>query len=421
MKSFSKRSVWIVFGAVLTLLCASMSASAQIKLTLWHGITADDRQGIEDLVNRFNQEYAGQIQVEHTPILWDDYYAKTQVAVAAGTPPDIGIQHRDRLPERAQLGILRPIDDLWEKWGYRDDMFLPGVADETLWEGRRYAVPLDVHPLLLYYNRSQLLEAGLNGPPTTPEEFIDQARKLTRREGDRVTRWGTRFGMWGPQFYTLLRQRGGDYFGGDDYREVIVDNEAGIEAMQYIYDLMFTLQVAPPPEIWPDPYALEVSLFVDGIWWLSGIQANRDSADFHVAPADTIYGNVERAVWAGSHQFVVFKQPTEDPERINAVMTFIDWMSRHSATWASYGQLPVRIDAVESDEFRALEDHQKFMFQRFVFTPMVPWGTGMGRIEDFMWRAFDPRHPEFTDIRNALIYGKGQLQNLIEEMSRVGE
>lgn len=413
--------MWILLGVVWTLALASMSASAQIKLTLWHGITADDRMGIEELVNRFNEEYAGLIEVEHTPMVWDEFYDKTVTAWAGGAPPDIGIMHRDRLPERALLGILRPIDDLWERWGYSDDMFLPGVADETIWEGKRYSVPLDVHPLLLYYNRSQLLEAGIAGPPTTADEFIDQARKLTRREGGEVTRWGTRFGMWGPQFYTLLRQRGGDYFGGDGYRDVIVDNDAGVEAMQYIYNLMFELQVAPPPEIWPDPYKQEVSLFVEGIWLFNGIQNNRDIADFHVAPADTIYGDAEQAVWAGSHQFVFFKQPVEDPERINAAMTFVDWMSRHSATWARYGQLPVRIDAVESDEFRDLDDHHKIMFQRFVFTPMVPWGTGMGRIEDFMWRAFDPRHPEFTDIRNALIYGKGQLNNLIEELSQIGE
>ena len=149
----------------------------------------------------------------------------------------------------------------------------------------------------------------------------------------------------------------------------------------------------PPPEIWPDPYRLEVALFVDGIWWFNGIQDSGDIADFHVEPADTIYGDAEQAVWAGSHQFVFFRQHVEDAERINAAMTFVDWMSRHSATWATYGQLPVRLDAVNSDEFRTLEDHQKIMFQRFVFTPLVPWGTGSGRIEDFMWRAFDPRHP----------------------------
>lgn len=410
-----------VAGIVMAALVMAFPAAAQIKLTLWHGITADDRQGIEDLVNRFNQEFAGRIEVEQTPIVWDEFYDKIQIAVPTGTAPDLGIMHRDLLPHRASQGLLRPIDDLWAKWGYSEDMFLPGVAAETVWEGKRYSVPLDVHPLLLYYNRSHLQEAGIAGPPTTAEEFLDQARKLTRRDGGEVTRWGTRFGMWGPQFYTLLRQRGGDYFGGDGYTQVTIDNEAGVSAMQYIYDLMFEQQIAPLPEFWPDPYKLEVSLFVDGIWFLKGFQDNRDLVDIHVAPADTIYGDADRAVWAGSHQFVFFRQLNEDPERIEAAMTFVDWMSRHSASWAGYGQLPVRIDAVNSDEFRDLEDHHKIMFQRFVFTPLVPWGTGDGLIEDFMWRAFDPRNPNFTVIRNALIYGKDRLENLVAERLRFME
>lgn len=407
---------WIA-GVIAALFFASL-ASAQIKLTLWHGITADDRQGIEDLVNQFNQEFAGRIQVEHTPLPWNEFYEKIQLAVPTGTAADLGIMHRDSLPLRASQGLLRPIDDLWEKWGYSEDMFLPGVAAETVWQGKRYSIPFDVHPLLLYYNKSHLEEAGIPGPPTTADEFLDQARKLTRREADRTVRWGTRFGIWGPQFYTLLRQRGGDYFGGDGYTEVVIDSEAGVSAMQYIYSLMFEHQVAPLPEFWPDPYKLEVSLWVDGIWWLKGFQDNRDVLEVHVAPADTVYGDVERAVWAGSHQFVFFRQPNEDPERLEAAMTFVDWMSRHSASWARYGQLPVRIDAVNSDEFRSLEDHQKIIFQRFVFTPLVPWGTGDGLIEDFMWRAFDPRNPNFTDIRNALIYGKQRLENLIAEHLR---
>ena len=74
--------MWILLGVVWTLASASMSASAQIKLTLWHGITADDRMGIEELVNRFNEEYAGLIEVEHTPMVWDEFYDKTVTAWA---------------------------------------------------------------------------------------------------------------------------------------------------------------------------------------------------------------------------------------------------------------------------------------------------------------------------------------------------
>lgn len=408
------RLTWIVALAVVFVF--SLHAAAQpIKLEMWHGITGDDRFGIVELVERFNEEYQGRIEVEHTPLnWWPDFYDKTAVAAAAGAAPDIGIMHRDLLPSRALLGILRPIDDLWDRFGLNDDDFLPGIAAETRFEGVRYSVPLDVHSLLLFYNKTHLDEAGIGGPPTNSEEFLDQARKLTRRVGDETERWGTRFGVWGPQFYTLLRQVGGDFFGGDGYREVLIDNEAGQEALNYVYSLMFEQRIAPPYEIWPDPWRNEVSLFIDGIWFLKGAQDNRDIADIHVAPADRVYGDAEQAVWAGSHHFVIFRQPSYDMERLEAAMTFINWMSENSAYWARHGQIPVRLSAIATDVFDELEDHKKIITQRFVFTPHVPWGTGDGIIEEYMRRALDRNYVHHTDIGNAIAFGKAELQTLVE-------
>lgn len=277
----------------------------------------------------------------------------------------------------------------------------------------RYSVPLDVHALLLYYNQTHVEEAGLAGPPTHAAEYLDHARKLTRRTGDEVQRWGTRFGVWGPQFYTLLRQLGGDYFGGDGYREVIVNNEKGQEAVRYVHSLMFEQQVAPPYEIWPDPWRNEVSLFIDGIWFLKGAQDQREIADLHVAPADRLYGDAEQAVWAGSHQFVIFKQPQEDLDRVVAAMTFINFMSENSAIWASYGQIPVRFSAIESDAFARLDDHKKIITQRFVFTPFVPWGTGDGLIEEYLRRAVDRGYEHHTDVNNAIAFGQAELEKLV--------
>src|SRR5262249_59312701 len=45
---------------------------------------------------------------------------------------------------------------------------------------------------LLYYNADQFREAGLDPdrPPQTWDDLVAAAKKLTKREGDRVTRWG---------------------------------------------------------------------------------------------------------------------------------------------------------------------------------------------------------------------------------------
>ena len=53
------------------------------------------------------------------------------------------------------------------------------------------AIPLAGRTLVLLYNEAAFAEAGLSGPPTTPEEFLDYARQLTVKDASgNVTRYG---------------------------------------------------------------------------------------------------------------------------------------------------------------------------------------------------------------------------------------
>lgn len=389
--------------------------TGQVTIELWHGITGPDKEGLDLLIDKFNQQYAGKIRVQPTPIEWGEYYSKVVVAVAGGSPPDLGLIHRDRMPEVALQNVLRPVDDIFESLGLTDDDFIGRISREGIYGGKRYGIPLDIHTLLLYYNQDHFDNAGLPGPPQRAAQFLEYARKLTiDKNGDnQPDQWGTRFGIWGPQWYTALRQMGGNYFGGENYTRVTVADPPGRNALQYVVDLMFKHKVAPPPEIWPDMFAGQVSMAVDGIWFLRQAQdlRNQGKVDLRVAKADRLYGDVAPAVWAGSHQFVVYRQSKDRPEKLQAIATFIDFMSRNSATWASYGQVAIRKEALTTEEWRQLKDHQIIVQQQFVFFPPQPWGTGLGIIEDIMNRALRERQP----VEAALEAGKKQLEVRIKE------
>ncbi len=80
---------------------------------------------------------------------------------SAGKGPDVGIMHVDQITMSAAHGVLRPLDDIAGGLGFEEADFAPDVWRAGVYEGKRYGIPLDMHPLGLFYNKAVLEEAGL--------------------------------------------------------------------------------------------------------------------------------------------------------------------------------------------------------------------------------------------------------------------
>jgi multiple sugar transport system substrate-binding protein len=77
----------------------------------------------------------------------------------------------------------------------------------------------------------------------------------------------------------------------------------------------------------------------------------------------------KNVIWGGSHNLAVFEKE-HSPERLQAISTFIKWVSDHGADWAQSGQIPARIDVLESDEYKALPwSFAAEAIDRFIFAP----------------------------------------------------
>lgn len=398
------------------MLAALATAGAQvIELELWHGISASDYGGLEEVIARFNKEYEGRIVVKDSFADWGPHYERLQVATIAGVAPDIAYVQRDRLAEMVEKGVVRPLGDLWSEAGWDESDFLPGVADAMKYNGSYYAVPIDVYANLLYYNQRHLDEAGIPHPPTSPEELIAISKKVMRSEGDTVTRWGIRAPNSLSYFYTYLWQNGGDIYADDQYRIVDLGSEGGQRAMEFIHRMIFEDRIAPPLPSQPWVFDQSATFMLDGIWWLSRAQEVRNEGlNIQVAPADSLFGNARKGVRVGSHTLTI-PQSTKDPERLEAAKTFIRYMSDNNIVWAQHGQLPVRTDAIQSPEFSALSDHQVVAHQTMVYIPNPIWFAESGSVVGTMLReAFDPANSSFTAPLLALQKAASTLQVRID-------
>ena len=127
--------------------------------------------------------------------------------------------HESRMPLGVSTGVLSPLTpDELAAAGIKASDFSPANWKAAQGpDGKQYAVPLDIHSIILYYNKDLLKKAGLLGDDGKPKgldgvaNFDAALAKLTTNGvtgafGARTTaRSGWRI------FYTLLNQQGGQF------------------------------------------------------------------------------------------------------------------------------------------------------------------------------------------------------------------
>lgn len=349
---------------------------------------------------------------------WYGHYDRLQVAAAAGIPPDLTLVHRDRLLDISQLNILRPLDDLWQEAGWTNEDFIPGIAEAMVVGGVRYSVPMDVYSYALYYNADHLNESGVSGPPSDPRSFIDAARKVMRYDNDEVIRWGTRAPSFMEMFFGYVWQNGGNYFSDDAYERVSLSSPEVQTALEFAYDMVFTHRIAPPLPDQPSVFKDAATFTVDGTWQLTVAQQDRASGmrNILVAPADSLFGEARKGIRVGSHTLAIPRRTNEDRERVEAAKTFIRFMSDNNIEWARHGQLPVRMDAVMSEEFQSMTDHLTIAQQTMVYlpNPAYLWPQVGEAVDTLLQQTLNPSRADFTSPANALLIAQETLQGQVD-------
>ena len=76
--------------------------------------------------------------------------------------------------------------------GLSKDDFAAGDLGGGAVDGKQYAVPLDTHPIVLYYNKDKLAAAGLIGDNGLPTDLngIDNFNAALKKLQDGGTKWG---------------------------------------------------------------------------------------------------------------------------------------------------------------------------------------------------------------------------------------
>ena len=130
-------------------------------VTFWHLFGGGDGARLAAILDEIDAEHAGSVRELILP--WSNpYHTKLALAAVGGSPPDVAEMHATRSPAFAPAGLLEELaPELLGEHGLEGERFLEEPWKSGQSGGRQYAIPLDTHPFVLYYNTELTEKAGL--------------------------------------------------------------------------------------------------------------------------------------------------------------------------------------------------------------------------------------------------------------------
>ncbi|HEY0217713.1 MAG TPA: extracellular solute-binding protein [Cellulomonas sp.] len=396
--------------------CATSSAAAgrRTSVRVWDLFSGADGQRMQTMQAAAMQANPD-VAIESVTLAWGSaYYTKLAVASAGGRAPEAAIMHLSRLSGYAPGGLLEPFDlDALADLGVRREDFAPAVWERASYDGELYALPLDTHPFITFYDPAIAGAAGLLtaqgtlAPIGSPDAFLDAGRAMAEVTGDTGMTFG--YLLDSAQSWRLFWGLYGQTGAGSELvpgRAAQIDEGAATTVLEFM-QAMLDGTVAPQRSDYAGAIASFVTgrsgLIVSGEWELPAYQAA--IPDVGGAPFPTLFGTP--ANYADSHAFVLPRQSSPDPARREATYRVLADLLKGAQTWAEAGHIPAYLPVQAEPAYAALTPQRDYASAGdiVVLDPPV-WFAGAG--SDFQNR--------MCDAMSGVLQGRGKASDAVGTM-----
>ncbi len=379
-------------GATSLAGCGSVAPGGTTPLAYWNFFTGGDGARMVDLINSYRAE-APDVDVTATTLEWGSpYYTKLAMAVEGGRGPDLATLHASRL-ETFGLNLV----DSWdlaelEARGITLDQFPEPVVERVTLDGELKALPLDTHPLVLFYNTRICEEAGLLAPDGSlapiqgAEAFLDAGRRAAEVTGANGIAYGTNDALASFMlFWSVFNQLGGE-MSFPEGGPAVVDREAMVGAMDFIATMCDGTIASKTQDGAGAPAAFaseQAGFLLIGPWEVATAQTA--GIPFSMTQFPALFGDTAYCR-ADSHSLVLPTQRSTEPEVRAKAYDMAVSLLRNSLSWAEGGHIPALSEVAESPEYLALDPQSNYRgaAQVAAFDPAV-YFAGSG--STFMSRA----------------------------------
>ncbi len=353
------RGIFIIFSLLVSL-CLARTETVT-KLEYWVLFSGGDARPMQMIVEKFNATHPA-IQVKMKLIRWEQYYPTLKDSIASKNPPDVAIVHASLIKQYVDANAILNLAPYKKTW----DVYPKNILDIIRQDDAYYAVPIDLHPQVLFFNKKYLAQAGLLDKNQNPiiksgaEGFVEFLKTLKQKLPTNIKPLSTPtldiYPLW--IWYSLYTQQNnnGGYIQNN---KASFNNKQGKRALEVLQKMRDT-------GVWGEEIHDEkgynlfkfnnAATMVSGVWATWNFEQNKE-LEFGVASFPTFFDN--SSAFVDSHTMVVPKYT--DPAKTRAAMDFINWVSENSFQWALCGQVPAHINITSQKNFQELPNRKMYL------------------------------------------------------------
>lgn len=347
-----KLAFFLVILAVLFLAaCGGGSGSGEtadgkIELTYINGFTGGDGDFMKKITNGFNESQDKYVIKESQE---KDHYTKFKTGNY-----DLVIIHTDLLETYKQDGMIQDISSVMETAGISPDDFHDKAKEQVTFDDGVFAVPLDIHPMTMFYNKKLAPEA-----PQNYEDFASLTQTLQQQDPNLFATGVPSAGLGEWFIMTVAAQNGIDLV-EDNYMNFAQEELA--DALMIYNDMIFKDKISPEglgldgefqafmKQVDEGGSAVQTATALTGPWYYQAVKEAYGD-DLGIASVPVI--GEQPGVYGAGHTLALPSAVT-DEERIAGIAEFLKYMytPENLINWADSGQAPTHMptmELVESD------------------------------------------------------------------------
>jgi sn-glycerol 3-phosphate transport system substrate-binding protein len=292
---------------------------------------------------------------------YNDARIKALAALKSGKPAQLSVMFSIDIYELIEQDAIVAFDDVVETAADKAWLksFYPALMENGQTGGKTWGIPFQRSTIVMYYNKDAFRDAGLdpNKPPATWDELIATGKKLVKKKGGQVDRWGAMIPSTGYPYWMFgaLTMQNSQVLMNRDGNTTYYDAPATIEALQFWRDLGTKHGVMPSGTI---EWGTLRQNFLEGktaiMWHSTGnltVVKKKAKFDFGVA---MLPAKKRRGTPTGGGNFYIFKNSTPAEKKASIKLVKFLTAPERTAEWSiKTGYLGTRPDAYDTAKLKA--------------------------------------------------------------------
>lgn len=400
----------------------------KVEIEFWYGLGGKLGDQMKKKIDAFNKSQDKVVIKGVQQADYDETYKKLQAAVASGKTPALILTTTDTgkiMANKKIITDLTPYIDV--KDDYETDDIIKTFLEDGQVEDKQFSLPAYGTTQLMYYRKDALKEAGLTEDIFKDwTKFEDAAKKMTKKNGDKVERYGWS-PMWGADNLMDMAYSNGGKVIDESGKKVTINSKEWVEAWSIIdrgINKDKTMKINSGGQGWEYWYKTIDEVMQGKSAGYIGSSGDQGDLDFkQLAAAEQPGFNGKEGTPSASSQQLAIPSKAEAKQKA-AAFEFIKFFekSENTADWSmNTGYIAVRTSAKEDPKFKAFAKKNpqilKPIEQAEHAVPTFIDPTG-GKIQDAIKKAADKMEIEGKSAQEVLDEAQKEAQAALDNVQK---